>query len=78
MDGIEPLVILPMAAFYFPIMPWRKRMNQLVPDPQLLKPNLKDGWLIRTAIRREAFRKLLSVVSLHALYGAWEGFYQEE
>ena len=33
--GIEPLVVLTVAAFHFPVVPWRKRTDQLVPDPQL-------------------------------------------
>ena len=35
-SGIEPLVVLPVAALHFPVVPWRKRTDQLVPDPQLL------------------------------------------
>lgn len=76
MGGIEPLVVLPVAAFHFPIVPWRKRTDQFVPDPQLLQPNLEDGRFIRTAIRGKTFCKLLSVVCLHTLYGARKSFYQ--
>ena len=74
--GIEPLVVFPVAALHFPIVPWRKRADQLVPDPQLFQTHLKNGRLIRTAIRGKTFCKLLSVVRLHALYGARKSFYQ--
>lgn len=74
--GIEPLVVLPVAALHFSVVPWRKRADQFVPDPQLFQTHLKNGRLIRTAIRGKTFCKLLSVVRLHALYGARKSFYQ--
>ena len=41
MGGVKAFVILAMTAFYFPIMPWCKRSDQLMADIVVFQGALK-------------------------------------
>ncbi len=44
--GIEPFIILSVAAFHFTIMPGGKRPDQLVVDPMAFQVHLEQGGLV--------------------------------
>ena len=41
MSGVKSFVIFAMTAFYFPIMPWCKRLDQLMADVVVFECALK-------------------------------------
>lgn len=66
MSRIEPLVVLPVTTFYFPIVPGSEWADQLVADPKLCQPCLKHSGIVRAAIGTKALGKLLPIVRLDA------------
>ncbi len=75
MGGIEPLIVLPVAALHLAVMPWRIGADYLVPDAMLLQTHLEKGGLI--PVGGKAVGKFGAIVRLDALNGAREGFYKE-
>ena len=74
MGGIEPLVVLPVAALHFAVMPRGIGSDYLVADAMLLQTHLKKGGLV--PVCGEAVCELSAVVRLDALNGAGEGFHK--
>ena len=74
MDGIEPLIVLPVAALHLAVMPWRIGADYLVPDAILFQTHLKKGGLI--SVGDKAVSKFGAVVCLDALNRAGEGFHK--
>ena len=72
--GIKTLVVLPVAALHFAVMPWGVGTDKLVPDAVAPEPFLKKGGFV--PVGGKAVRKLRSVVGLDAFNGAGEGFDQ--
>ena len=52
MGGIKAFVVIPIAAFYFSVMSWAIRADELVGDPVLLQMLLKQGSLSRCVVKR--------------------------
>ena len=73
MCGIKALIVFTVTSFHFAIVPGCKRFDQFVPDPVLLKMNLKKGGAVRTAVRPKTFGKFLPVVSLDTFDGEGKG-----
>ena len=71
--GIKALIVFTVTSFHFAIVPGCKRFDQFVPDPVLLKMNLKKGGAVRTAVRPKTFGKFLPVVSLDTFDGEGKG-----
>lgn len=46
MRGVKPFIVLTVAAFYFAIVPWRKRTDELVANPVCQQMSLKHSRLI--------------------------------
>ena len=76
MSSIETLIALAVASFYLSIVSGSKRPDQFMFDPMLHQLDLKNGRLVRTAIRGESFGKLLPIVRLYALNRDWESLDQ--
>lgn len=74
MGGIEALIVLPVAAFHFPIVPRGKRPDQLMSDAVLLQVHLEEGRLV--PVGGEAVGEFRSVVRLDALDREREGLHQ--
>jgi len=74
MGGIEPLIVLPVAALHLAVMPWRIGADYLVPDAMLLQTHLEKGGLI--PVGGKAVGKFGAIVRLDALNGAGEGFHK--
>lgn len=74
MGCIEPLIVLPVAAFHLAVMPWRIGTDYLVPDAVLLQTHLEKGGLI--PVGGEAVGKFGAVIRLDALNQAGEGFHK--
>ncbi len=74
MGGIEPLIVLPVAALHLAVMPWRIGADYLVPDAMLLQTRLEKGGLI--PVGGKAVGKFGAIVRLDALNGAREGFHK--
>ena len=72
MGGIEPLIVLPVAALYLAVMPWRIGADYLVPDAMLLQTHLKKGGLI--PVGGKAVSKFGAIVRLDACNGERESF----
>lgn len=62
MGGIEPFVILSMAAFHLPVMSGRIGADHFMPYPMFLQAFLKKGWLI--PMRSKTVGELRSIVRL--------------
>ena len=74
MGGIEPLIVLPVAALHLAVMPWRIGADYLVPDAMLLQTHLEKGGLI--PVGGKAVGKFGAIVRLDALNGARESFHK--
>jgi len=74
MGGIEPLIVLPVAALHLAVMPRGIGADYLVADAMLLQTHLKKGGLV--PVCGEAVCELSAVVRLDALNGAGEGFHK--
>ena len=74
MGGIEPLVILPMAAFHLPVMSWCKGPDHLVADAVTLKMHLEQGGLV--PVSGETVREFRPVVRLDTLNGTGKGLHE--
>lgn len=74
MGGIEPLIVLPVAALYFPVVSGRVWPDQLVPDAVPFQMHIKKCGLIPVA--GKTVGKLWPVVCLDTFDGRWERFYQ--
>lgn len=74
MGGIEPLIVLPVAALHFAVMPWRIGADYLVPNAMLLQTHLKKGGLI--PVGGKTVCEFSAVIRLDALNGAGEGFHK--
>ena len=76
MSSIEAFVILAMAAFYFSIVPWSKWTDQFMLYAMLLKPHLKNGRFIRSAVRAKTLGEFLTVICLNTFNRTWKGLDQ--
>ena len=74
MGGIKAFIVLAMAALNFPVMPWRVRADQLMPDPILLQTTLKESGFV--PVRGETVGKFGPIIGLDALNGAGKGFHK--
>ena len=74
MGGIKAFIVLAMAALNFPVMPWRVRTDQLMPDPILFQAILKESGFV--LVRGETVGKFGPVIGLDALNGAGKGFHK--
>ena len=74
MGGIEPLIVLPVAALHFAVMPWRIGADYLMPDAMLPQMYLKKGGLV--PVGGKTVGKFGAIVRLDALNGAGESFYK--
>lgn len=74
MRSIKPLVVLPVAALHFTVMPWCIGTNYLVLNPMLSQTHLEKGGLI--PVGSEPIGKFGAIVRLDALNRAGEGFYK--
>ena len=74
MGGIEPPIVLPVAALHLAVMPWRIGADYLVPDAMLLQTHLEKGGLI--PVGGKAVGKFGAIVRLDALNGARESFHK--
>ena len=72
MSSVEALMVFSVASFHLTVVSGCVRSDEFVADTQLFQTYLKDGRLIRTAMRRKEFCKFLSVVGLNTFYGAWK------
>lgn len=68
MGGIETLIVLPVTAFHFPVVPRGKGPDQLMLDAVLLQVHLEEGGLV--PVGGETVGEFRSVVRLDAL--DWE------
>ncbi len=74
MGGIEPPIVLPVAALHLAVMPWRIGADYLVPDAMLPQTHLEKGGLI--PVGGKAVGKFGAIVRLDALNGARESFHK--
>lgn len=74
MGGIETLIVLPVAAFHFPVVPWSKGPDQFMPIAMLRQVCLEKGKLV--PVGGEAIGEFCPVVRLDALDRKREGFHQ--
>ena len=74
MRSIKPLVVLPVAALHFTVMPWGIGTNYLVLNPMLPQTHLEKGGLI--PVGGEPIGKFGAIVRLDTLNRAGEGFYK--
>ena len=74
MSGIEPLVVLPVAALHLSVMPGRIGADQFMPYPVFLQMFLKKGWFI--PMGSEAVGELRSIVGLDTFNRAGKCLYK--
>ncbi len=74
MCGIEPLIILPVATLYFPVVPGHVWPDQLVPDAVPFQMHIKKCGLIHVA--GKTVGKRWPVACLDTFDGRWERFHQ--
>ena len=74
MGGIKPLIILSVASFYLPIVPWSKGADHLMPDSMPGKMDLKKGRLV--PVGRKAVGKFRTIIGLDTCNRARKSFYQ--
>jgi len=65
MGGIEPLIVLPVAAFHLSVVPWRIRFNEFMVNPVCSQTLLKQRRFI--PMSGKAVGKLRSIVCLDTL-----------
>ena len=73
MRGIESLIAFSVAAFYFAIVPGRKRLDQLVADTMAFQMYLEEGGLV--PVGGKTIGEFRSVVCLNVLNVAGKGFH---
>lgn len=73
-SGVEPFVVLPVAALHFAVMPRRVRADELMGDAVPLQMLLEQRGLI--PVSRETVRELRPVICLDTLDTAGECLYQ--
>lgn len=74
MRRVKALVILPVAAFHLPIVPWRKRPDDFVADPVHFQVLLEESGFF--SVSSKTVGKFCPIVCLDAFDGAGEGFQQ--
>lgn len=74
MGSVEPLVVLPVAAFHLAVMPWHIGADYFMPDAMLFQMYLEKGGLI--PVGGKTVGKFSAIVRLDALHGVREGFYK--
>ena len=74
MGGIEPLIVLPMAALYFPIVPGHVWPDQFVPDAVSFQMHIKKCGPI--PVTGKTVGKFWSIVCLDTFDGCRKRFYQ--
>lgn len=74
MGCIEALIILSVAAFYLPIMPWGKGTDDLVADPVHFQAFLEKSGLL--PVGGKAVGKFGPIIGLDALDRTGEGLHQ--
>ena len=74
MGCIEPLIVLPMATLYFPVVPGHVWPDQFVPDAVSFQMHIKKCGPI--PVTGKTVGKFSAVIRLDALNGAGEGFHK--
>ena len=74
MCGIEPFIVLPVAAFYLPVVPGCIGTNDFVTNPVHFQVFLEESGLF--PVRGKAVGKFCPIVCLDTFNRAGEGFYQ--
>ena len=74
MGGIEFLIVFPVAALYFPVVPGGIGFDQFVPDTKSVQLGLKGRRSIG-ALWQQPLCKLGSIVGLYALNGVREALH---
>lgn len=69
--SVKPFIVLSVAPFHLPVVPWRVWPDQLMSDAILLQTHLEKGRLV--SVGSETVSKFRSVICLDALNPAGEG-----
>ena len=74
MSRIKTLIVFAVTTFYFPVVPWCKRLNQFMADSMFSEMPLKQSRLVMVCCK--PIREFRSVIRLDTLNGQGKGFYQ--
>lgn len=74
MGGIEPLIVLPVAALHFPVVPWGIRTDKLMGDPMLFQVLLEQGGFL--PVSGETVCEFRPVIRLDTFNTAGKSFHK--